>query len=104
MDRSGEITLLKHQRVKNAQGVWIDQGVIRRKIFCRVDSVSRAEFFACGQNGIRPEYKFTVFFADYSNEEDVEYNGVVYAIYRIYHARNDDLELYARLKVGLSNG
>lgn len=101
MDRSDVITLLSHEWGQDNKGIWHDFGEIRRQVFCQVDSVSRAEFFAAGQIGIKPEYKFTVFFGDYNDEERLEYKGKVYAVYRTYHARNDDLELYAKLEVGV---
>ena len=71
----------------------------RRKVFCRVESVSGAEWFQGGQNGIKPEFKFIIFFGDYSDEVELEFKGTVYSIYRTY-TDGDDFELYAERKVG----
>ena len=71
MDRSNVITLLSNARSQDATGVWRDGEETQREIFCQVDSVSRAEFFAAGQSGLRPEYKITVFFGDYQGETNV---------------------------------
>lgn len=86
-----------------------DYGVERptetsKQVFAKVRSVTRAEFFDGGRNGLNPEYQFTVFFGDYSGEMIAEYNGNRYGIYRVYRADNEDyLELYAERKGG-TNG
>ncbi len=72
-------------------------------VFAQVDSVTRAEFFEGGRNGLNPEYKFTVFSGDYHRENELIYEGEPYAIYRSYHGRNDKTELYAERKGG-TNG
>ena len=75
-----------------------------RQVFCRVDSVTRAEFFDAGRNGLNPEYRFTMFHGDYHGEETCEYEGNTYGIYRTYHIPGTDyLELYVERKGG-SNG
>ena len=104
MDRSNVITLLSRPGSQDENGIWHDGEEVRRQIFCQVDSVSRAEFFSAGQIGLKPEYRFTVFFGDYDDEELVEYNGQVYSVYRTYHARKDELELYVTRKEGIRNG
>ncbi len=101
MDRSNVITLLSYERTQDATGVWRNGEETRRDIFCQVDSVSRAEFFAAGQNGLRPEYKITVFFGDYQGETRHIFEGVTYSVYRTYHARTDELELYVQREVGV---
>lgn len=101
MDRSNVITLLSYEKSQDATGVWRRGEETRREIFCQVDSVSRAEFFAAGQSGLRPEYRFTVFFGDYQGETRLIFEGVTYAVYRTYHARTDELELYVQREVGV---
>lgn len=101
MDRSNVITLLSYERTQDATGVWRNGEETRRDIFCQVDSVSRAEFFAAGQNGLRPEYRITVFFGDYQGETRLIFEGVTYSVYRTYHARTDELELYVQREVGV---
>lgn len=100
LDRSEIITLIKYVRAQDANGVWRDGVATKRDVFCQAQSVSRNEFFLGGQNGLRPEYVFTVFFGDYDGEDVVEYRGAVYAVYRTYHARTDELEIYVQRKVG----
>lgn len=52
---------------------------------------------------MNPEFRFTVFFGDYSDEPIVIYKGNRYAVYRTYLTRNDRLELYVERKGG-TNG
>ena len=70
-----------------------------RTIFCEVDSITQSEFYSAANTELNPEYKFTIFFGDYANEEVVIYNGNRYAIYRTFRT-GDDLELYAERKIG----
>ena len=103
MDRSELITLVSYPRTQDAKGVWRDGVPVEHNVFCQVDSVTQSEFFAGGQNGLKPEYRFTMFFAEYNGERTVIYNGVAYSVYRVYHARTDVLELYVERRAG-NNG
>ena len=102
MDRSDVITLLSVSKAQNDYGVWVGTET-GHDVFARVESVTRAEFFNGGRNGLNPQYVFTVFFGDYNGEPIVIYKGLAYSIYRTYHARTDELELYAERKGG-TNG
>lgn len=103
MDRSEVITLVSYPRTQDANGVWRDAAPVQRAVYCQVDSVTRTEFFEGGRNGLNPEYRFTMFFAEYNGERTVIYNGVAYSVYRVYHARTDVLELYVERRAG-NNG
>lgn len=102
MDRSTVIELVAETPTKDKYGV---EQITRttRTVFAQVDSVTRAEFFEGGRNGLNPEYRFTMFFADYNDEETVVYNGKAYGVYRVFHGRTDTVELYAERKGG-TNG
>lgn len=85
-----------------------DNGVRQRNetttdVFANVQSVSANEFFEGGRAGLQPEYRFTMFRYDYSGEPIVIYNGIRYAVYRTFIARNDTIELYVERKGG-TNG
>lgn len=87
-----------------------------RQVFAKVNSVTRAEFFNGGRNGLNPQMVFTVFSADYEGEKVVEYQGDRYAIYRTYKGNKnsyvgpntsarqelmaDYIELYVERKAG----
>ena len=102
MDRSEVITLVLVTHEQNNYGVW-ETHETTRDVFCQVDSVSRSEFFDGGRNGLNPEYRFTLFFGDYNDETVVVYKGKSYSVYRTYHGRTDEIELYVERKGG-TNG
>lgn len=101
MDRSAEITLVAVTKQQDDYGVW-QETQTTRTVFCQVDSVTRAEFFEGGRNGLNPELRFTLFFGDYEGERTVIYDGNAYGIYRTFHGRTDTIELYAERKGGVN--
>lgn len=100
--RSDVITLVAVTRTQNEYGQWV-ASESTKDVYCEVESVSQSEFFEGGRNGLNPEYRFTMFFADYNNEPIVEYKSQRYAVYRTYLNKNDKLELYVERKGG-TNG
>lgn len=95
--------LLATTPVQDEYGV-IRETITSRQVFCQVNSVSRAEFFGGGRNGLNPEYKFTIFAADYEGESICEFQGNSYTIYRTYRIPDSDtIELYAERRGG-TNG
>lgn len=99
MDRSDVINLISESRTQDDYGRWIATKTTKQ-VMCQVDSITRAEFFEGGRNGLNPEFKFTMFFGDYSGESIVEYQGKTYAVYRTYLRRTDIIELYVERKGG----
>lgn len=102
MDRSDVIELVTVTKTQDEYGVWRTSETTKQ-IYCQVDSVTQSEFFEAGRNGLNPEFRFTVFFGDYSDEPIVIYKNKRYAVYRTYLTRNDRLELYVERKGG-TNG
>lgn len=95
------IKLISVTTAQNNYGVWVKTET-QTQVFCRVSSVTQAEFFEAGRNGLNPEYRFIVFDGDYNGQETVIYNGKRYGVYRTYHD-GDWVELYTERKGG-SNG
>lgn len=102
MDRSEVITLLSTSKTQDAYGVWRETET-GHDVFCQVNSVTRAEFFEGGRNGLNPEFRMTMFVGDYNDEKTLVYRGKSYAVYRTYLGRNDTIELYVERKGG-TNG
>lgn len=50
--------------------------------------------------GLRPSKVFDVLVTEYNDEEDVEYKGVKYRIYRTYLRDDSKVELYGGVRVG----
>lgn len=101
MDRSTPIYLISETKQQNGIKEW-NAVETKRKVFANVKSVTSTEFFSAGQIGLSPEFRFTMFGPDYADERIVEYNGVRYAVYRVYQATTDTMELYVQKEVGVS--
>lgn len=73
-----------------------------RAVFVNVQSVSQTEWFNGGQNGLKPEWKVTMFAPDYEDEDEIELFGKRWTIYRTYLRADELLELYVEKRT--SNG
>lgn len=102
LDRSDVVTLISESVSYDSYGI-PTKTTTSRKVFCQVDSVTRSEFFEGGRNGLNPEYRVRMFYADYQGELLVGYKGLTYSIYRVYKGRSDIIELYIERKGG-TNG
>jgi hypothetical protein len=99
MDRSTPITLISVTWTPDAYGIK-QPTETEKKVYANVRSVSRAEFFDGGRNGLNPELELTLFYGDYSGEKIAVVNGTRYTVYRTYQARNDTVELYVERREG----
>lgn len=102
MDRSDVINLYADSVSYNDYGVGIKTRT-SREVFCKVDSVTRDEFFEAGRSGLNPEFRITMFAGDYNGETVIGYKGRLYSVYRTYYAKTDILELYVERQGG-TNG
>ena len=74
------------------------------EVFCRVESVSRAEFYQASQTGLHPSYTFVLtHYMDYHGEQEIEYTDWMgethrYDIIRTYR-RDDELELITQERI-----
>lgn len=73
-----------------------------RKVYCDVSSVTSAEFFQGGAQGLKPDLRFVMSIFDYEDEEELIFEGKPYSIYRTYRGKNDDIELYTERKQGVN--
>lgn len=101
MDRSDVIELVTTTRQQDDYGVWRATD-IKRQVFCKVESVTRSEFFEGGRAGLNPEFRIIMFADDYNGEARVIYKGVTYAVYRTFKGKNDNLEIYVERKNGVN--
>ena len=102
MDRSDVLTLYADAVNYNDYGVAIKTQT-SRDVFCKVDSVTRSEFFEAGRSGLNPEFRITMFAGDYQGETLCSYKGRFYSVYRTYFAKTDIIELYVERQGG-TNG
>lgn len=77
---------------------------VPRTVFCRVDSVSRTEFYQAAQNDMHPAYVFSIsHYRDYMGEKELLYTDWTgkekrYVITRTYRT-GDRIELVAEERV-----
>lgn len=103
MDKSKAFYLVKDVFTADTIGQMVPTQT-KRLVYGRVGSVTRAEWNAAGELGIKPEMVLTMFGPDYQGEKTVQVDGRFYGVYRTYQATTDDLELYLEWKVGDTNG
>jgi len=78
-----EITLITYEEHQDEIGNWIKTPV-ETEAFCSVSSVTRAEFFDAGRNGMKPNCVATMRKCDYDGQTEVELNGKRLHVYRTY--------------------
>lgn len=99
MDRSETAYLVTTSWIQDKYGVNREVST-ERKIFVQVDSVSGAEWFEGGRNGLNPELRFTTLKHNYSGEEILKFGDQYYTIYRTYLGRGNTVELYCEKRKG----
>lgn len=102
MDRSDIVSLYADTITRDEYGINRKTTTVRQ-VFCKIDSVTRQEFFDAGREGLNPEYRITMFYGDYNGETVVGYKGRTYSVYRTYLAKTDIIELYVERQGG-TNG
>lgn len=71
-----------------------------REVWAHISSVSRAEWFEGGQNGLKPSLVADTPIVNYNDEKTVVIRGKRYTVYRTYFSYNSDLvELYLEEQV-----
>lgn len=100
MVRADLLTLVSKRFEPDSVGNQVAVEAIRT-VYCSAVSVSQSEFFKGGEQGLKPAHKFIMFRYDYNDEDEVEYNGKRYMVYRTYSDESDNIELYVTEKVGV---
>ena len=99
MNRSDIAYLVSERFVQNEYGV-MERFTTKRTVFVDVTSVTSQEWFEGGRNGLNPQFRFSLFSADYEGEKIIEYNDVQYTVYRTYQRKTDVIELYVEKRKG----
>lgn len=80
-------------------------GESRTEVFGEARSVTRAEWYEGGREGMKPSVVFVVPSMDYAGQQEAEFCGRRYRIYRTYRPRErEEIELYLEEKSGVCNG
>lgn len=99
MERFADIKLISQEYTKDSIGQLVPVKT-EHLVMASVRSVSAAEFFRGGAEGLKPDLVFLVWEVDYSDETVVEYDEKEYSVYRKYMNDDGKVELYTERKVG----
>ena len=100
-DKNNRCYLISYMSDQDTSGFEPDeQQEIRKKAWCKVESISGREFARMGQNNIRPSCRVTIWANEYSEQDTVELGGKKYGVYRTYQPNPEEVELYLERKAG----
>jgi len=79
-----------------------------RSVYGQTESITRAEWHAAGEMGLKPDIMIRMFAHDYKDEKiamlkNSEGDFAPYGIYRTYRTKDDRIELYLEYKAGLKD-
>lgn len=99
MNFNGAVTLIKRGWTNDAYGIQRETSQTHT-VFCNVESITASEFFNASQTGLKPEFRFTIYSAEYDGETLVQFNGERLNVYRTYQRSKDLVELYTTKDAG----
>ncbi len=98
----GVAFLVRQTYKKDNLGQHVPDKETKDEIFVSEESITRAEFFSAGRNGMKPEIMLKTASVNYSGQSEVEYEGVRYSVYRTHKTpETDEIELYLQKKAGV---
>lgn len=97
------LTLVSEVNEKDPETGIMHTTPVTRDVFAEVESITRAEYYAAGQIGITPSFKFTMPRVNYNEEQSCIYKGRTYGIYKTFE-KHGEIELYVEVKAGNTNG
>ncbi|PEN09672.1 phage head closure protein [Bacillus pseudomycoides] len=92
--------LISVENEKDDLGQVISTNETERQIFCSKLSISRQEFLAGGQLGLKPQIIFVVDSDEYDDETSLKYENQKYTVYRIFPRFDGYTEVYCEVKAG----
>lgn len=85
--------LTEDKTIKNENGFKVKTEPVREEVYCGVKSATRTEFYNAMKDDIRIAYVFMMPYDDYSGQRQVEYNGKLYRVERVYRIAEYYIEL-----------
>lgn len=101
MDKSEIITLETPKYKQDSLNQYVPDGVTTRDIYCNVKSITRAEWSAAANHGLKAACCVTVWADEYQGETVAILGGVRYGVYRTFQPNSEDMELYLERKTGV---
>lgn len=100
VDKSAEIILEAPKYREDALKQLVPDGDTTRTVFCSVKSITRTEWAAAAQQGMKAAYCVTLWADEYNGETIAILDEVRYGVYRTYQPNPEEIELYLQQKVG----
>lgn len=101
MDKTNVIQLVAVTITDDATRQKVEVESEPREVFCSVKNITRAEWTAAGQRGLKPAACVVVWASEYQGEEIVILDGRRYGVYRTYQPNPEEVELYLEKKGGV---
>ena len=96
------VTLIALEPRKNKLAEEVLQQVRATPVLGRIASVSRTELLVSGRDGLAPEAVFITQMVNYHGEQQADWEGERYQIYRTYRRREtQEIELYLGKRTGI---
>lgn len=99
MNQAEKISLLKSSYTQDEIGQWSEEQT-KTDVFGIVSSVTMSEFYQAGLQGFKPEFRIAIWMTEYNDEENLEYKGKIFTIYRTYRRDDGRIELYVTERKG----
>ena len=99
MNLAEKISLISIEYEQDDLGEWTEVQT-KTDVFAIVSSVSMSEFYQAGLQGLKPDYRFSIWMTEYSDQDLIEYKDKLYSVYRSYRRDDGRIELYVNEKKG----
>lgn len=93
--------LINYETVEDENGYEIEQTEDKKMVFCAEVGVYSDEHYKAAQHNIRASAALLIDTESYNGQEVVEYNDVIYSVYRVYPREDGRTELYLTKKAGV---
>ena len=100
MTRDGTVTLVVPTYGRDDLKQFVKTGEELFTVFCEIESIGQTEWSSAGINGLKAEYRVTVWADEYRKATAAILDEVRYSIYRTFQPSEDKIELYLTRKVG----
>ena len=94
-----KISLLTSEYAQDDIGQW-SETLTETDVFATINSISMSEFYQAGMQGMKPEYRMTVWMTEYNGQENIKYKDKTYTVYRTYRRDDGRIELYVTERKG----
>ena len=102
MNQIVKISLIAKSHTMNSIGVSVATET-KTEVFAQLYSVSQAEFFKAGQEGLKPAGVYAVRSTEYAKQGEIEVNSERFTVYRTFVRSDGRTELYVNKRKGTND-